>query len=91
MQDIVEQRTVVTGPIRVDAPDGVEIAATVYSTGQPTVVLVHGWMCDQTYWEAQVPALAEHFGVVVVDLAGHGRSGTDRQVWTVASPTISFA
>jgi pimeloyl-ACP methyl ester carboxylesterase len=42
-------------------------------------------MCDQTYWEAQIPALAENFGVVTVDLAGHGLSGTDRQSWTVDS------
>jgi pimeloyl-ACP methyl ester carboxylesterase len=65
--------------------DGVDIAATVHSLGQPTVVLIHGWMCDQTYWEAQIPALAEDFGVVTVDLAGHGLSGTDRTSWTIAS------
>lgn len=74
-----------TGPLTVRAPDGVEIAATVHREGKPTVVLVHGWMCDQTYWEAQVPALSEHFGVVTVDVAGHGLSGTDRQAWTIAS------
>lgn len=85
IQDTVKTQETVTGPIRVEAPDGVEIAATVHSTGQPTVVLVHGWMCDQTYWEAQVPALSEQFGVVTVDLAGHGLSGIDRQAWTIAS------
>ncbi len=74
-----------TGPLTVQAPDGVEIAATVHSVGEPTVVLVHGWMCDQTYWEIQVPALAEHFGVVNVDVAGHGLSGSGRQAWTIAS------
>jgi pimeloyl-ACP methyl ester carboxylesterase len=81
----VETSTPPTGPVTVQSPDGVAIAATVHSLGQPTVVLVHGWMCDQTYWEAQIPALAEDFGVVTVDLAGHGLSGTDRQTWTVNS------
>jgi pimeloyl-ACP methyl ester carboxylesterase len=71
------------GPVTVPSSDGVEIAATVHSTGQPTVVLVHGWMCDQTYWDNQIPALAEDFGVVTVDLAGHGLSGSDRQTWTI--------
>ncbi|NNJ64534.1 MAG: alpha/beta hydrolase, partial [Xanthomonadales bacterium] len=85
IQDTVETQASVTGPIRVEAPGGVEIAATVHGIGQPTVVLVHGWMCDQTYWEAQAPALAERFGVVTVDLAGHGQSGIDRQDWTIAS------
>lgn len=78
-------QTPTTGPLTVPAPDGVKIAATVHSLGQPTVVLVHGWMCDQTYWEAQAQALAEHFGVVTIDLAGHGLSGTDRQDWTIPS------
>ncbi len=75
----------VTGPVIMRSSDGVEIAATVYSAGQPTVVLIHGWMCDQTYWENQIPALAGDFGVVTVDLAGHGLSGTDRESWTIDS------
>ena len=75
----------ITGPITVAAPDGVEIAATAHGSGDLTVLLVHGWMCDQTYWEAQAPALSGQFGVVTVDLAGHGLSGTDRQVWTTVA------
>lgn len=73
------------GPLTVQALDGVRIAATVHSVGRPTLVLVHGWMCDQSYWEAQVPALAAKFAVVTIDLAGHGQSGVDRQNWTIAS------
>jgi len=76
---------VAIGSLTAEAPDGIEIAATVHSIGQPNVVLVHGWMCDQSYWEAQIPALAERFGVVTVDLAGHGLSGAGRQAWTIAS------
>ncbi|MBT8041153.1 MAG: alpha/beta hydrolase [Gammaproteobacteria bacterium] len=84
-QDSVVNGAANTGPVKVAAPDGVEIAATVHSSGEPSVVLVHGWMCDQTYWEAQVPALSEHFGVVTVDMAGHGLSGVDREAWTIES------
>ena len=73
------------GPLTARAPDGIDIAATVHSFGRPTLVLVHGWMCDQTYWEAQVPALTGEFGVVTVDVGGHGLSGTDRESWTTAS------
>jgi pimeloyl-ACP methyl ester carboxylesterase len=83
--EAVEASAPSAGPLTVRSPDGVDIAATVHSLGRPTVVLVHGWMCDQTYWEAQIPALAENLGVVTVDLAGHGLSGTDRQTWTVDS------
>jgi pimeloyl-ACP methyl ester carboxylesterase len=65
--------------------DGVEIAYTVHRLGDPNLVLVHGWMCDQSYWEQQVPALAEGFGVITLDLAGHGASGAGRESWTTAS------
>jgi pimeloyl-ACP methyl ester carboxylesterase len=74
------------GPGTVTSADGVEIAYTAHRIGDPNLVLVHGWMCDQSYWEEQVPVLAEAaFGVVTVDLAGHGESGSDRQAWTTAS------
>lgn len=49
------------------------------------LVLVHGWMCDQSYWNLQVPELVENVGVVTVDLAGHGDSGLTRQSWSIAS------
>jgi pimeloyl-ACP methyl ester carboxylesterase len=73
------------GPGTVTSADGVEIAYTVHGLGTPALVLVHGWMCDQTHWDLQVAPLAERFGVVTVDLAGHGVSGIDREEWTVAS------
>lgn len=74
-----------TGPRTFASEDGVEIAATVHRVGDPSLVLVHGWMCDQGYWEPQVPALAERFGVVTLDLVGHGASGSDRKAWTIPS------
>ncbi len=73
------------GPGSTASTDGVRIAYTVHGVGSPTLVLVHGWMCNQRYWSAQIPALAERFGVVTVDLGGHGASGTNRQEWTIAS------
>jgi pimeloyl-ACP methyl ester carboxylesterase len=75
----------VTGPGTAISADGIEIAYTVHRVGAPNLVLVHGWMCDQSYWDLQAPVLAEAFGVVTVDLAGHGASGTARESWTIAS------
>ena len=76
--------TTAVGPGTVIADDGVEIAYTVTGAGTPAIVLVHGWMCDQTYWLNQVDDLARDHLVVTVDLPGHGLSGTDRAEWTVA-------
>ncbi|MEL7538596.1 MAG: alpha/beta hydrolase [Pseudomonadota bacterium] len=51
--------------------------------GEQTLVLVHGWNCDRSYWQLQRDFLAERFRVVTVDLAGHGESGVDRVDWSI--------
>jgi sigma-B regulation protein RsbQ len=45
----------------------------------PVVVLAHGFGCDQNLWRLVVPALAEHFRVVLFDHVGAGRS--DLSAW----------
>jgi pimeloyl-ACP methyl ester carboxylesterase len=52
--------------------------------GGTTVLLIHGWTCDASFWDAQVDALAARYRVVTLDLAGHGFSGTPRRQWTIA-------
>jgi pimeloyl-ACP methyl ester carboxylesterase len=38
----------------------------------PPVMLVHGWPQNWWTWRHVIPALAEHFRVIAVDLRGHG-------------------
>ena len=66
----------------VPASDGVEIAYTVEGSGEPTLVFIHGWECDSTYWAGQVPVFAADHRVIAIDLPGHGKSGDNRQEWT---------
>ncbi|MFJ9024475.1 alpha/beta fold hydrolase [Streptomyces sp. NPDC102259] len=40
----------------------------------PTVVLAHGFGCDQNMWRFTVPALVEKYRVVMFDYVGSGRS-----------------
>ncbi|GHB33044.1 hydrolase [Streptomyces xanthochromogenes] len=40
----------------------------------PTVILAHGFGCDQNMWRLTVPALAEDYRVVLFDYVGAGRS-----------------
>jgi len=57
--------------------DGAELAweeSGVRSTTTPSVVLLHGLGARAADWSFQVPALAEHYRVIAVDLPGHGRS-----------------
>jgi sigma-B regulation protein RsbQ len=46
----------------------------------PTVLLAHGFGCDQNLWRFVVPALAERFRVVLFDHVGAGES--DLAAWT---------
>lgn len=54
--------------------DGVKLAYDVAGSGDTSIVFVHGWACDRTYFAPQF----EHFGrrhtVITVDLRGHGDS-----------------
>jgi pimeloyl-ACP methyl ester carboxylesterase len=54
--------------------DGLHIYSASSGSGKATVVLVHGWTCDSSSWDAQVPVLASRYRVVTLDLPGHGRS-----------------
>jgi len=62
--------------------DGVRIAYSVYGKGEPALVFVHGWCGDRSVWQKQAPYFAKKYKVVALDLAGHGRSGRQRQAYT---------
>jgi pimeloyl-ACP methyl ester carboxylesterase len=71
--------------------DGIPLAFEVHGAGTPTLVFVHGWSCDRSYWRGQVRPLAARYQTVAVDLAGHGESGVGRRAWTMApSATTSW-
>jgi pimeloyl-ACP methyl ester carboxylesterase len=63
--------------------DGVTICYDVQGNGTPALVFVHGWCCDKTYWEEQVPHFSKQYKVVTIDLAGHGESGLGRETFTM--------
>jgi pimeloyl-ACP methyl ester carboxylesterase len=69
--------------VRTTSADGISIAFRVFGRGQPALVFVHGWCCDQSYWDAQVDHFAQQYTVVTIDLAGHGESGLGRESWTM--------
>jgi pimeloyl-ACP methyl ester carboxylesterase len=92
--DAVDNATVLSPVVGVEAglhewsaPDGSRIPYEV--AGNPdaevTVVLVHCWMCNRTFWDAQLPALADRYRTVTLDLPGHGEAPAERETWTVAA------
>lgn len=69
----------------VPSEDGVMIYYDVHGQGDRALVFVHCWSCDRTYWQNQVDEFAKDYRVVTVDLGGHGQSGLNRKVWTMAA------
>jgi len=58
--------------------DGIPIHSSSTGNASRTIILVHGWTCDSTSWDAQVPALSKDYRVITLDLPGHGKSGAPK-------------
>lgn len=54
--------------------DGARIHYASAGRGPSAIVLIHGWTCDHTLWNAQAAALRTRYRVLALDLPGHGRS-----------------
>lgn len=65
--------------------DGTPVSYQVYGNGEITLVMVHGWSCDSRYFREQVGPFSKKYRLVLVDLAGHGHSGTGRTEYTMES------
>lgn len=63
--------------------DGVPIYYEIHGDGPLPLIFVHGWSCDHSYWKEQVSHFAQSYKVVTMDLGGHGKSGHDRDLWTI--------
>jgi sigma-B regulation protein RsbQ len=58
--------------------DGMTLHSTSTGKGTKTLMLVHGWTCDDTSWAENVPELSKHYRVITLDLPGHGKSGSPK-------------
>lgn len=63
--------------------NGVFINHNSYGEGDFTLLFVHGWCINQTYWSNQVEALSFDYRIVTIDLPGFGESGTNRENWSI--------
>jgi pimeloyl-ACP methyl ester carboxylesterase len=63
--------------------DGAKVHYTDYGAGDNTLVFVHGWSCDETFWVGQAHALGTKFHVITIDLPGHGQSDKPQIAYTM--------
>ena len=58
--------------------ENVRLDYTVTGKGETTLLFVHGAFINKEYWNAQVEYFSPAYKVVTIDLAGHGKSGKNR-------------
>lgn len=69
-------------PSRFASFDGMKVHYKVLGSGEPTLVLVHGWSCNLGFWRGQAP-LADSMRLVLVDLPGHGGSDKPERTYSM--------
>ena len=63
--------------------DNAEINYNLSGKGGTTLLFVHGSYINQEYWEEQVNFFKDKYTVVTMDLPGLGKSGKDRNDWSL--------
>lgn len=58
---------------------------TLSGNGTQTLVFVHGWCINGSYWNNQAEAFKNKYKVLTLDLAGHGKSKVARKEWTMSN------
>ena len=62
---------------------GVKIDYRIYGDSDTTLLFVHGWGINQTYWDPQVQYFSKKYKVVTFDLPGFGLSGKNRKNYSM--------
>jgi pimeloyl-ACP methyl ester carboxylesterase len=65
--------------------DQTPIRYHVRGDGAATIIFIHCWMGNSSFWDRQVAQFSDRYRVVTMDLPGHGESGKDREKWTLAA------
>ncbi|HET8547738.1 MAG TPA: alpha/beta hydrolase [Bryobacteraceae bacterium] len=65
------------------ALDGNRVWYEASGSGEPAIVMVHGWSCDSSFWRLQRPALEKRYRVLALDLPGHGKSDKPEMEYSV--------
>ena len=53
--------------------------------GTKTLLFLHGWCINSSYWEAQIAHFSRSYQVYALDLAGFGKSTSTDHDWSIAS------
>ncbi len=63
--------------------DGLDIYVEDKGRGDTTLLFIHGWNLDHSFWKNQMDVFRKEYRCVAPDLPGYGKSGKDRAKWTM--------
>jgi pimeloyl-ACP methyl ester carboxylesterase len=63
--------------------DGARVHYVNYGKGKEALVLIHGWTMNVDNWRDQIPAFAERYRVIAIDLPGHGESDKPQTAYSM--------
>ncbi|MEL7118354.1 MAG: alpha/beta hydrolase [Bacteroidota bacterium] len=63
--------------------NGNPINYSAYGSGDYSLLFLHGWCINQTYWKDQVEVLKDNYKIVTADLPGFGNSGKTKTDWSI--------
>lgn len=67
----------------VESVDNTSIKYTIKGSGDITIVFVHCWTCNRTFWNSQIDYFSQQYQTIALDLAGHGESNSGREKYTI--------
>ncbi|MCC8425629.1 alpha/beta fold hydrolase [Mucilaginibacter sp. UR6-11] len=76
--------TIMTDSVTAIHNNDVNIAFTDTGKSDTTLLFVHGWAINKSYWANQVAYFGKRYRVVTIDLPGFGQSGKNRDKWGIA-------
>lgn len=78
-----DQKKEITAKTIVVKNEDTNIEYKSYGSGHITLLFVHGWCIDQSYWEHQVQPFSQAYKVVTLNLPGFGNLDTNRTDWSI--------
>lgn len=67
--------------MKITLDDGTALSYDESGRGSSTLLFVHGWLCNRSFFAPQFEYFSSRHRVVSVDLRGHGDSDKPRQAY----------
>ncbi len=63
--------------------DLVDLHYRYKGSGKITLLFIHGWNINSSYWDEQIDFFSEAYSVYAIDLPGFGKSKAERSNWSM--------